>query len=1336
MNVKDKLGLLGATILTLGIGGVTPALAQDTPTAEEGDVIVVTGSRLRRETFESPNPTFQVGAQQMDAAQTTNTIDALEDIPLLGVGVNNRGTQGQNGDSFAFPDVLDLGTQRTLTLLNGRRVVAGNQGTVFVPGNASGAQVDLSMINPQIIDRVEVLAGTGGAIYGADAVAGVVNIITKDDYEGIDLRAQYSYPEIGEGSSYRVSGLWGANFLDGRANLTVSAEYFNQESIFSDLDAGGALYVGPALPTNGLNGGTRRAGGININDAVGALVASGCTSITATSSNCNTAFASRSVFTPAANNGVASNYLGAFGQEPLNSSHINLGGLLLTSQNFTNVAAGTFLVPATTIGAVTAATGFLSAPTATSIGGVAFTAPASDPAGFAFFAPAALSAAQGANPDPILTSFGVSGAQIGSMNLAQRQVLALQLLQANRPTPYEYLAANPGLDPRLFIGTFGANAAAGAGLANGYLPTVRSADMVGVVPGVTAAQAALFPRFAMPLQFNSSGALVSYNPGIIAPPLQATIGAIFGGEGYEPSANGFTQIQAGTERASFALQGNYEITDWLRTRTEVLYTDITFEQVQGPSTNAGGGNAQAGTLAVPVFIDQNPFFNVGTNIAQINALVAQGLVLPTGYDPDGASTAVAPNGAQRVLYIGRALSDIVGGAGLQSTQDTSTFRIAQSLEGDFNIFDRDFYWDVAAIYGVSETDNNRTDVGDVEFALATDVVTGPNGQPVCRSQLLGAPVPIELANPGASSILNASRTVAGLTPTADQVARCVPLNIMGPNASSQAARDYVQVNASTHALNRQVVYAGSLGGEIFQLPAGAASLGLNIEYRRESAEFEPNARLANGDGRTALQGRGEGALEFLEYGYEVLIPIFGEGFNFPLMESLEFSYAFRMVERDQESATALSAGEGTTDDTFNYSVTWKPFEDLTVRGARGRTVRSASLVELVGPFTIAFTTPDTTYHPCTVENIGQGSSSRQANCVAAVQALGIAADAGAAAAFLSGFNNAATNGNIARSAVAAGNPNLANEEGNSYTYGVTYEPSWAPRLVLAADFFSVDLTNEILLFGPFANNNSGSSSAFMGICFDSPTYPNAPIGGLNACDQQLFPQATASGYVIPAVNAITGNQSFAGVLAGTPSLLPGLAPSTNAFIATMAQFNNINSGGRQFRGVNLEARYNFALSEVPFMGGFMENWGDIFLRTTLFHNQRYDLYADNDFTARFDRQVGEHPGTGQPEYEFRMDIRHRLGAFDHTLQWLWNPQTVSDITVSKALYADQSIAFVGEDFNFFNYNAAYDITDNMTVRLVVNNLLDEDWNRGIYGVGNQFDAGIGREWVIGFQARF
>lgn len=1305
MNVKDKLGLLGATILTLGIGGVvTPAFAQDAPTAEEGDVIVVTGSRLRRETFESPNPTFQVGSQQMDASQVSNTIDALEDIPLIGIGVNNRGTQGQNGDSFAFPDVLDLGTQRTLTLLNGRRVVAGNQGTVFVPGNASGAQVDLSMINPQIIDRVEVLAGTGGAIYGADAVAGVVNIITKDDYEGFDLRGQASFPEIGEGNSYRLSGLAGFNLLEDRLNITIGVDYFSQDVIVSSTDT--AQLYGGSLGSNQLDAATRSTAAFSIGSALTTLGGGG---------------ALPSVFTPTASNGVPTTFLGPFS---IANSVLNINGVLTTGQNYSSgFGTTTSLVPA----------GFVTATAANNMAraGVVTTL---DPLGFASFAPSSLLAgvqdtapgrlaifnAFNTGPDAAANLVAFNG-----LSAANQNALALQLLQRNRMTPYEYYAANPGLDPNLFMGTFGSFANS---TPNGWLPTINSST----VAGVTAAQAALFPRYAVPLQFNASGQLVAYNVGNIVPPLQAQANGVFEGEGYDPFALGFSQVQAGTERASFSLMGNYEITDWLRTRTEVLYSNATFDQVQGVSTNGAGGNAQAGTLAVPIFIDQNPLFGAA-NVNTINGLVANGLVLP------------AAIGGQRVMYMGRALSDIFGGAGLESTAEVETYRVAQVLEGDFSVFERDFYWDVAAIYGRSEVYNNRVDVGDIEFALATDVIdpdgAGPLG-PACRQTALGIRESIAVRNPGTAAVLNAF----GLTPTQDQIDRCVPLNLFGDGASSAAAREYVQVDATTHALNTQEVYSASIGGEIFRLPAGAVSLGLNYEYRREQAEFEPVRGLAFGSGRTALQGRGNGELMFNEYGYEVLIPIFGEGFNFPLMESLEFQYAFRIVEREQDSDTALFTGDGTEDDTFNYSINWKPFEDLTIRGARSRTVRSASLVELVGPFTIAFTTPTNAYHPCTTTNIGVGPAAAQrlANCRASIlnPALGITGGAGnpdgagnqivtqaGADHFLAAFTNAGRSAQT-RSAVAAGNPFLANEEGNAYTYGITYEPSWAPRLVIAADFFSVDMINEIGLIGPYGG--SGSAGAFMGICYDSATFPEAPVGGLNACDQFLFGVDGGGGnYVIPGgINPLTGNASFAGVLGGTPAI------TNTAFESTMAQFNNINLGGRQFRGVNLEVRYNFALSEVPFLGGGMEGWGDMFLRTTLFHNQRYDVYSDSLFQFRNDRQVGEHPGTGQAEYEFRTDFRHRLGPFDHTLQWFWNPATVTNILTAKSAYPDQTLSFRADDFSYFNYQAAYDITDSFTLRLVVNNLTDTEEPRGQYGLTNQFDGGVGREWVVGFQARF
>ena len=173
MKTTAKAHLLRSTLfaaLTAAPGLSFVAYAQDTvPTTsteaaadQDGDVVVITGSRLRSEALDNPNPTFEVGAEQIDSRQVANVVDVLEDLPIVGVGTNARGTQVQNGDSFAFPDVLDLGTQRTLTLLNGRRIVPSNPGSVFVPGNASGSQVDLTSINPQMLERVDVLAGTGG----------------------------------------------------------------------------------------------------------------------------------------------------------------------------------------------------------------------------------------------------------------------------------------------------------------------------------------------------------------------------------------------------------------------------------------------------------------------------------------------------------------------------------------------------------------------------------------------------------------------------------------------------------------------------------------------------------------------------------------------------------------------------------------------------------------------------------------------------------------------------------------------------------------------------------------------------------------------------------------------------------------------------------------------------------------------------------------------------------------------------------------------------------------------------------------------------------------------
>lgn len=1268
MKTTVKAQLLRSSLLQV-LGGVavnalflsgaawaqqTPATTtvQTTPPTEAEPsseaVIVITGSRLRQETFTNPNPTFEVGSAEVEATQVTNLADLIDDLPVLGIGTNNRGTQVQNGDSFAFPDVLDLGTQRTLTLVNGRRVIASNPGSVFVPGNASGSQVDLSSFNPQIIQRVDVLAGTGGAIYGADAVGGVVNLITKDEFEGLDLRVQGGTTTVGGGDSFRASTTWGSNFNEDRGNIILSADFMKQEYIGASADS--AVRYGGSGIANSYEGSIRRGDAFNAQSGVSTLLGGG---------------ALPTAFLPQASDGVRATFFGPLSiANPLTS----VGGTLLTGQILgAGFATNTNLLPATPIAG-------------------ALARPGADPQGFAFFAPSSLPA--GVNPMNVINTLA-PGTNTAGLSTAQQTSLALALLQRNRPTPQEYFAANPGLDPRLFLGTFGAyNPTTGAlNATNGYLPTI---------PNTNPATSAIFPRIAVPLTFDAGGNLVAYNPGALSPTLQGRLGSQYGGEGYDAAALGHTQLQAGTERLSLSAMGKYDISDSLRYRSMLMYSNMEFEQSGGAITNSSSGSAQGGGLGVPIYIDQNPYFNAASR-ATVNNLVAQGMTVPTV-------------GGQRVMYMGRAFTDLLGG-GQKSTFKVENFQINQSLEGDFNVANIDFYWDVAAGYGRSEQTSKRPDFLDLEFALAIDVVNGPNG-PVCRQQTLANPEPITVRNPGTASVV----TTVGLTPTRDQVAACVPLNLFGNGAPSAGARDYVTGDANVHALNTLEYYSGSVGADVLQLPGGEFKVGLQGEFRRESAEFEPSSDTQIGAGRTAPQGRGQGSLEFKEYGVEAVLPIFGQDFQFPGFREFDLSYALRIVERDQDSSTVAFSGSGTKDDTFNYSFRWKPIDDLTLRGAKSRTVRSASLVELVGPFTVAFTTLAAGDNPCTTTTIGQGPNPavRRANCITAVQRLGIAGNATDAATFLSTFIGTAGT----RPANAGGNPGLSNEEANTYTLGATYEPSFIPNLVFAIDYFNVDLKNEIGLVGP---------GTFTGACFDSVDFPNTIVGGARACEAFLYGTPTGPGgqYVIPATNALTGNPGIAGVLTGSPGVAQ--APFEFAFAA----FSNLNLGAREFRGLNMETRYNFNLGDVPFIGGAMSNWGDIFLRASYFETQRYDIYGDG--VTLTDRLAGEHTN---PENEVRFDFRHRIGPFDHTLQTMWNSATVTNVLTDKTLFAEQTPSFFADDFYFFNYFASYNVSDNVQLRLSINNLFNTDEPRNRYGLPNQFDGGLGREIIVGASARF
>ena len=217
-----------------------PAAAESSAKEES---IVVTGSRIARRNVDSSSPIQVIDSKELDARGYQTIAQALNELPSFGVpGASPVGfNQSGFGAGQSFVDFLGLGSQRTLTLVNGRRFVSSNTSSIFGPTGSGGSQVDLNTIPTKLIDRVETVAAIGAPIYGADAIAGTINILLKRDYDGIDLDAQYGLSSRGDAPDYRFRALVGKNFADGRGNITLSGEY-NQSK--------GLLYTDRALTSS------------------------------------------------------------------------------------------------------------------------------------------------------------------------------------------------------------------------------------------------------------------------------------------------------------------------------------------------------------------------------------------------------------------------------------------------------------------------------------------------------------------------------------------------------------------------------------------------------------------------------------------------------------------------------------------------------------------------------------------------------------------------------------------------------------------------------------------------------------------------------------------------------------------------------------------------------------------------------------------------------------------------------------------------------------------------------------------------------------------------------
>jgi iron complex outermembrane recepter protein len=227
----------------------SPALAQDAAqpeTAEEetGEVIVVTGSRIPQQEISSNVPVAVVGAVDVQRDAAINVQDILNELPQVGIG-NSRTNSNflTSGNGVSTINLRNLDANRTLTLVNGRRFIAGLAGT---------SQVDVNNIPTDLIERIEVVTGGASAIYGSEAIAGVVNFILKDSFDGIGVRAQYNITEEGDNPRHFGSITAGTKFgADDRGNVMVNFSYDKDSGLLSRKRAISAqdcafLVCGPA----------------------------------------------------------------------------------------------------------------------------------------------------------------------------------------------------------------------------------------------------------------------------------------------------------------------------------------------------------------------------------------------------------------------------------------------------------------------------------------------------------------------------------------------------------------------------------------------------------------------------------------------------------------------------------------------------------------------------------------------------------------------------------------------------------------------------------------------------------------------------------------------------------------------------------------------------------------------------------------------------------------------------------------------------------------------------------------------------------------------------------
>lgn len=211
----------GSAPLVLGLALIaTPAFAQDAAEEDAGEDIVVTGSLITNPNLDRSTPVIATGADEIELLQTNVAEEILREIPGVVPSIGSAVNNGNGGASFV--NLRGLGSNRNVVLLDGVRIV---------PAELNG-RFDLNNVPLALVERVDVLTGGASTTYGADAISGVVNFITRQDFAGVEANVGTSITEQGDGMTFRADLTIGANFDDGRGNVVLGIGYQEADPVY------------------------------------------------------------------------------------------------------------------------------------------------------------------------------------------------------------------------------------------------------------------------------------------------------------------------------------------------------------------------------------------------------------------------------------------------------------------------------------------------------------------------------------------------------------------------------------------------------------------------------------------------------------------------------------------------------------------------------------------------------------------------------------------------------------------------------------------------------------------------------------------------------------------------------------------------------------------------------------------------------------------------------------------------------------------------------------------------------------------------------------------------